>query len=305
MSVLTRKIIVIGGPTASGKSAIALDIAARYNGIIINADSMQIYKDIPIISAQPNKTDQTTILHNLYGIFQANELCSVARWIELAAEQIDLAHNNKRIPIIVGGTGLYIKSLIYGLSKIPEITKETREKIRRLHQTMGQAELHKLLRHNDPNSAMRININDPQRTMRALEVFTDTGIPLSKWQTQPPKIFYEHKQFIQLYLDIDRPTLYENCNNRFDEMIKLGAIEEVANLDKLEVPYNSNVRKALGVREINEYLKGYISLDEALIQAKQATRNYAKRQITWFNNQMRNSVRISHNNFKEIIRNLI
>jgi tRNA dimethylallyltransferase len=305
MSAQSRNIIVIGGPTASGKSAITLDIAAKYNGIVINADSMQIYKDIPIISAQPNKTDQTTVPHKLYGIFEANEFCSVAKWIELAAEQIDLAHNNQQIPIIVGGTGLYIKSLVYGLSEIPEISEETRNKIRRLHQTLGQAELHKLLRHHDPVCAMKININDPQRTMRALEVFTETGIPLSKWQTNQPKTFYEQGQFTQLYLDIDRPTLYENCNNRFEEMIKLGAIEEIANLDKLEIPYNSQIRKALGARELNEYLKGNLLLDEALNQAKQATRNYAKRQVTWFNNQMKDMKRINHNNFKEIVRDLL
>lgn len=287
--MIKNKILVIAGPTAAGKSHIALAIAQKYNAVIINADSMQVYAAIPVLSAQPSATDKATISHLLYGMMPSNETCSAGMWVSQAKEAIDTAHGEGKLPIIVGGTGLYLKALIEGLSPVPAISDSVRDYSRALLAELGNEAFHAMLKERDPLMAAKLNPGDSQRMARSLEVIEQTGISLLKWQQISPTSFYDRAQFVECSIIPPREVLYANCNNRFLTMLEQGALQEVEQLMKENLLPSLPVMKALGVHELSEYLAGRLTKEEAITQAQTATRHYAKRQLTWCRNQMPHS----------------
>lgn len=283
-----HKLILIAGPTASGKSAAALERARRENGAIINADAMQIYAGLPILSAQPSTQDQQEIPHELYSTLDPAEPSSAGKWSALAEAAIRKAVEAGRTPILVGGTGLYFKALLEGLAEIPDVPDSVREKVQTLHDQMGSESFRQELARLDPDSAAQIEKNDRQRLVRAYEVVIHTGKPLSYWQKQPSTGGLKGFTFERILLLPERDKLYAACDQRFSQMIERGAIDEVKQILKRNLDPNLPAMKTLGLREIAAYLKNEIGLDEAITKAQQATRNYAKRQITWFRNQWKN-----------------
>ncbi|MGD9639454.1 MAG: tRNA (adenosine(37)-N6)-dimethylallyltransferase MiaA [Alphaproteobacteria bacterium] len=287
------KVIVIYGATASGKSSLALKIAEEYGGTIINADSMQVYNDLQIITARPD-TSKTSIPHKLYGFLNGLESCSAGIWAKMAAKEI----KNCTLPIIAGGTGLYIEALTNGLSPIPEVDDSIKAKFR--DDLIETAELYKLLQEEDADAAAKLKANDRQRITRALEVFESTGKSILSWQKEAPKCPVE-ADFIKIFVNPERQQLYQKCNNRFDEMIDQGALKEVKELIAKNYPKNCQIMKALGVEELALYLEGKINLEEAKDKAKVKTRQYAKRQITWFKNRFISDVTaVTNDNYFEI-----
>jgi tRNA dimethylallyltransferase len=281
----TQKIIVIGGPTASGKSKFAVNIALQQPSVIINADSMQIYNEIPIVTAQPPLAEQASIPHLLYGALPAQKACSAGIWLDFACKQIDLAHANGQTPILVGGTGMYLKCLMQGVSYVPEIPDDIRTETRALAAEIGAEAMHEKLTAQDSEMANRLKSTDTQRISRAIEVLQHTGKSLSHWQAQPNKTFYDASAFEFHFVNPPRNELYANCDARFEWMVDNGAIEEVEALLELNISPELPAMKALGIPEIISYLHGESTKDDMKESAQKSTRNYAKRQVTWFRNQ--------------------
>lgn len=277
MSILA----LIAGPTASGKSALALELAERSNGVIINADSAQIYRDLPILSAAPSKADRARAEHRLYGIRDASKPCSAAEWATLAKAEIAEIHRSGRLPILVGGTGLYLRTLIDGIAPVPPIDPNIRARVRASGVEANLAEL----RMADPDASARLNPTDTTRIARALEVVLSTGRALSDWQSERQGGIGEQTNLKPVILLPPRPWLYERCDARFEAMIEAGAIEEVQQLLDRKLDPALPAMRAIGVREIAAFLGGEISRDDMVERGTQATRNYAKRQYTWFANQ--------------------
>lgn len=283
-----RKIIVLGGPTASGKSSIALDWAERQDGEIVNADSMQIYSELDILTACPSKEDMKRVPHHLYRYLKGNDACSAERWRELARNVIEEIWRRDKTPIVVGGTGLYLKALVYGLSSVPEIDENIRANIRNEINEYGSQDAHKKLLELDPVMAKRLSEGDSQRIGRALEVILSTGKSLAEWQKEPSLggLIDEDVEISKHVLVRERAELYERCNLRFEKMIHdEGALNEVRELMALKFPKNIAVMKSLGVPQIINYLDGRTGLEETIVLAQTATRQFAKRQMTWFRNQ--------------------
>ncbi|MDX1737222.1 MAG: tRNA (adenosine(37)-N6)-dimethylallyltransferase MiaA [Alphaproteobacteria bacterium] len=279
-------IIILIGPTASGKSSLALSLAKAFDGDIINADSMQVYKDLRVLSARPSEADELLALHKLYGVLDASESCSAARWRDMAVEAISDSLAQGRLPIICGGTGLYIKALTDGLNQVPEIPDQIRDEVRELQARDVEA-LHLALKDVDPEMAEILNPTDSQRMARALEVFRATGKSLTWWQAQAPiKTPPADWDFTTIALLPPREILYDRCNRRFDLMLKEGALEEIAELEKRKLPNSLPCMRALGVPELIAYSRGEMSLAEAAERSCMLTRRYAKRQVTWINNQI-------------------
>jgi tRNA dimethylallyltransferase len=277
--------ILIAGQTASGKSGLALQIAKQVDGVIVNADSMQVYKGLQIISARPTSEEMQGIPHKLYGHVPASTPYSVGHWladVEQALAEID--KQGKRA-IIVGGTGLYFKGLLEGLSPVPDIPDDIRDKWRRyaLDQTI---DLHKMLAERDPKIAKRLLASDRQRLARALEVIDGTGKSLLYWQQQPETALLDPDDTVKLVIEIDRAVLYARCDHRFDLMMDNGALEEVRKLVELQLPPTLPSMRALGVRPLTAFLSGEISELDAIEKAKTETRQYAKRQSTWLKSNM-------------------
>ncbi len=286
INMTNRSIIIVGGPTASGKSNFAMVLAEKTPAVIINADSMQVYHELPILTAQPTQEEKAKVPHELYGVLSASESCSVARWIEMAKEAINKTLAAEKTPILVGGTGMYIKSLIYGIAPIPDIEEEIREQIRSLHTKLGPTAFHKLLMEKDPITAAKLEPGDTQRNVRAMEVFEQTHIPLSEWQQQSHIRYFKPKDFSGYFLNPPREILYEKINHRLEHMVRNGAFEEVKVLKTMHLPPYLPAMKAHGVPEFMKYLEGTLTLEEVIKQAQQNTRNYAKRQVTWFRHQL-------------------
>lgn len=284
-----KRILIISGATASGKSALALHIAQKRNGLIINADAMQQYSGLPILSAQPSKDDQKAVSHFLYSILKPDENSSVADWLLLARKQIDQALDQGKLPIIVGGTGLYISKLMDGINKIPEIDENLKLGVRDLIKNSSREELIKILidLKENPDDVVKL---DKQRLGRRIEVLKQTGKTLSWWQNQPNEIFYPQEYFEHIQISLPREILYKNCDERLKLMFDKGAIEEVKSLVNQGFKPESLMANTIGFLEIKDYLEGKISLDEALKTSQQKTRNYAKRQMTWFRNQFKKHV---------------
>jgi tRNA dimethylallyltransferase len=286
-------ILIVGGPTASGKSALALDLALRLRGIVINADSMQVYKELRILSARPTPADEERVPHRLYGTLPARERCSAGRWCDLALAEIAGARAKQLLPILVGGTGLYFRSLLRGLAPIPPVPQGIRDTAVELHTEVGAAEFHRLLAVRDPDSAARIHPANTQRVLRAYEVFEATGKSLGDWQNEAAGEAGYAGKVVALVLEPPREVLYAACDARSELMAAAGGIEEVAALLTLEIDPALPIMKALGVREFAALLAGDAKRDEAIENLRRATRNYAKRQATWFRHQMAGAKRVS------------
>ncbi|MDQ7246124.1 tRNA (adenosine(37)-N6)-dimethylallyltransferase MiaA [Dongia sedimenti] len=281
------KAIVIAGATASGKSALALDLAAEVGGTVINADSMQIYRDLPILTAQPDAAAMAAVPHKLYGVLPLDDPATAARWAELAAQEIRAAWELGRPPFLVGGTGLYLRALLEGFAPIPEIDPARRAEAQALLSELGAGGLHARLQARDPETAAKLRPSDSQRLMRAWEVLNATGKPLAWWQKQPsiPPIDIAAFSFVTAPA---RAQLYAACDDRLITMVARGAVEEVraARLAYPEADQEQAGFKALGFRELARHIDGELSLEQAVAAAQQATRNYAKRQGTWFRRQL-------------------
>lgn len=272
---------LIAGPTASGKSALALALAERTGGIIVNADSAQVYRDLPVLSAAPSAGDRQRAGHRLYAVLEGNQPCSAADWAKMARREIAEVHASGRLPILAGGTGLYLRTLLDGIAPIPPIDAEVRAGVRDRTVEENRAELERL----DPAAAARLKPSDTARTARALEVLLSTGRALADWQSRREGGIAGCVELKPLILLPPRDWLYERCDLRFAQMVDQGAIDEVKALLERRLDPSLPVMRAIGVREIAAFLAGDIDRDEMIARGSQATRNYAKRQYTWFAHQ--------------------
>jgi tRNA dimethylallyltransferase len=278
--------VLIAGPTASGKSALALALAEATGGVIINADSMQVYRDLSVITARPTAADEARAPHRLYGDVDAAINCSVGIWLEQARGALFAAERERRLPIVVGGTGLYFKALLRGLSAIPPIPAEVREAIRARLARDGIEALHEELSRRDPASAARLKPRDRARIPRALEVIEATGRPIGEWHREGLPPLLRPEEVNAVFVAPDRAALYQRIDQRFAEMLAGGAIEEVAALAARGLDPLLPAMKAHGVRVLMRYLNGEIALDEVARLGATETRHYAKRQFTWFRHQL-------------------
>jgi tRNA dimethylallyltransferase len=280
ISLDPERVTVLTGPTAGGKSALALKLAARVNGVIINADASQLYRDLAIVSARPTAAEEAAVLHRLYGVLAGDDVCSVARWVELAKAEIASARAAGRQPIIVGGTGMYLTALVHGLAPVPAIDEQVRAAVRALDTTRARAALET----EDRGAAARLMPADRQRTLRALEVVRSTGRTLADWQQRRDGgLGVAAVQGI--IVDRPRAELNARAEQRLAAMLAAGARDEVAALLALELPADVPVMKALAVPQLAAHLAGRCSIDDAMAQALIATRQYQKRQQTWARNQ--------------------
>jgi tRNA dimethylallyltransferase len=285
------KIILISGPTASGKSKFAANIAKKIDGEVINADSMQVYKTLKILTARPNKEEQKNIKHHLYGVVDLNEKFSTGQWLELSIKKIKSIQKKRKIPILVGGTGLYFQSLINGLVKIPEISLKFRNKVRLMSKREGQKKFYKKLLKLDPKIKDKFDPNDTQRSIRAYEIKSYTNISMYDWLTKT-KSEFKDSDFLKIHLETKREKLIERINLRTSSMINSGAIKEVKKFIKLKIRKDQSANKVIGIAELTQYLNNKITLDEAKELISIKTRQYAKRQATWARTRMISWVKI-------------
>ena len=275
------KAVLIAGPTASGKSAAALALAARLGGTIINADSMQVYRELTVLTARPTPDDEAMAPHRLYGMVPAREAYSAGSWRDDAATAIAEAQSEGRVPVLVGGTGLYFKVLLEGLAPVPDIPAEIREHWREQAETLGAEGLYRKLALLDPAMAMRLRPSDPQRVARALEVIEATGVSLAEWHGGETSPMLSPDGVVRIVVAPEREVVYAQIDARFDRMVEAGAVEEVRALIALHLHPGLPAMRAHGVRELATHLVGAASLEEAVTKAKTETRRYAKRQMTW------------------------
>ena len=297
------KIILISGPTASGKSNFAVKIAKKINGEIINADSMQVYKQLRILTARPNKKEQKDIKHHLYGTIDLNEKFSTGQWLKIAIKKIKNIHKRKKTPILVGGTGLYFQSLIKGLVEIPEIPLKFRNKIRLMQKQDGQKKFYKKLTKIDPSVKNKFDSNDVQRSIRAFEIKSFTRVSMYDWLEKTNSEFKD-SDFLKLYIDFKREDLIKRIALRTAMMIEVGAVKEVEKFLKVKIKKNQSVNKVIGIDELTQYLNKKINLTQAeeLITIK--TRQYAKRQATWARTRMKLWNKITLNKIDSYIKKL-
>jgi tRNA dimethylallyltransferase len=279
--------ILIAGPTASGKSSLAMALAREYNGVIINADSMQVYSDLRVLTARPTAEEMAAVPHTLYGHVDGAEAYSAGRFQSDVATAIDAALTAGLRPVITGGTGLYFKALLEGLSPIPPVPDDIRRRWRSLGEEHGAYALWQMLTDLDPEMAFRLDPNDLQRITRAHEVMETTGRSLAYWQQLPGKPILREEDTIRLVVKIDREELYGRCDTRLDAMMAHGAVEEVRALAMRGLSPELPVMRAVGVRPLMQHEAGNISREEAVSRAKTETRQYAKRQLTWIKGNMR------------------
>ena len=289
---LKSKIILISGPTASGKSSFAIKLAKKIEGEIINADSMQIYKELKILSARLEPKNYKKIKHHLYGFQNIKNNFSTGDWLKLAIKKIKEIKKRKRVPIFVGGTGLYFKALSDGLVNIPNIPIRFRTTIRAEHKKLGQKKFYQKLLKLDLTSKNKINPTDTQRTIRAYEVKKFTKKSIHNW-FKDTKSFFKEDDFYKIYIDFPREELIEKINTRTKQMIRLGAINEVKRFIKLKVKKDKSVNKAIGINEIKEYLNNEKNLKEIVEKISIKTRQYAKRQSTWARGNMMSWFKLS------------
>lgn len=284
-----KRALFIAGPTASGKSALALDVADREEGVIINADSMQVYRDLSVLTACPSKAEQERAPHRLYGFMDGAEVCSAAYWAEAAMREVESAWSANKLPILVGGTGMYFKVLLDGIAKIPEIPERIRTGVREECAEHGSELLHAQLVELDPVTAERLAPGDSQRICRAVEVYRATDVPLSEWhkdtKSGPMAELDREGQVDKRVIIPERPELYRRCDLRFDQMIEVGAVAEVKALAARNLPPDLPIMRALGVPSLLACLNSELTLEAASEEAKMQTRRFAKRQLTWLRNQ--------------------
>ena len=297
------KIILISGPTASGKSNFAVRIAKKIQGEIINADSMQVYKKLKILTARPNKIEKKNIKHHLYGVVDLNKKFSTGQWLELTIKKIKDIQKKKKIPILVGGTGLYFQSLINGLVKIPEIPLKFRNKVRLMSKREGQKKFYKKLLKLDPKIKGKFDPNDTQRSIRAYEIKSYTNISMYDWLARTQSEFKD-SDFLKLHIEIKREKLIEQINLRTSSMISTGAINEVKKFLKLKIKKDQSVNKVIGIAELTQYLNQKITLDQAKELISIKTRQYAKRQATWARTRMTSWKKIKPTKIDDFIKKL-
>ena len=284
---IKSKIVLISGPTASGKSKFAINLAKKINGEIINADSMQVYKQLNILTARPNKNDLKQIRHHLYGFINVKKNFSTGEWLKLSKKKIKEIRKKKKIPIVVRGTGLYFKALTDGFVQLPTVPLKTRNKIRKLQNKLGQDKFFSKLQKIDPLVKNKIEKNDSQRSIRAYEIKYFTKKSLFQWFQNTKKNFLD-KDFIKIYINYPRQELINKATIRVNKMIKNGAIAEVRKFNRLKIKKQNSANKVIGVEEITKYLNNKCDLREAKDLISVKTRQYIKRQLTWARGQMAN-----------------
>ena len=298
---LKSKIILIAGSTASGKSEFAVKIAKKINGEIINADSMQFYKQLKILTARPTQKNQKKIKHHLYGFQNVAKKFSTGAWLKLAIKKIKEIRKKNKVPILVGGPGLYFKVLTDGLVKIPNIPLKIRNETRSIQKKIGQDSFYEKLIKLDPLASNKIDSNDVHRSIRAYEIKKYTKISMYKW-FKKTKQFFNKDIFLKFYIDFSREKLIKRINSRVEKMIKNGAVKEVERFNKLKIMKENSANKVIGIQEISKYLNGQIDLLETKKQIIIKTRQYAKRQTTWARGQMMNWQKIEPQNLTSALK---
>ena len=297
------KIILIYGPTASGKSDFAIKLARKINGEIINSDSMQVYKELKILTARPFKKDLQKVKHHLYGFKKCNKEFSTGEWLKIAVKKINEIKKRKKIPILVGGTGLYFKSLTDGLIEIPLIPLKMRNKIRHMQKTMGQKKFYEKLSKLDPLIINHINSTDAQRSIRAYEVKLFTKKSILDW-FKGTKTQFKKKEFIKLCIDYPRSELVRKIELRTKEMFDMGVILEIKEFLKLKISKKKSISKAIGIAEIRDFIKKKITKEQVIEKISIKTRQYAKRQVTWARGHMTSWKKIKPKNLKSFIKKI-
>jgi tRNA dimethylallyltransferase len=298
---LSKKIILLAGPTASGKSKIAIYLAKKINGEIINADSMQIYKEFSILSSRPRRSEIKEIKHHLYGIVSVKRYFSAGDWLKEAKKKVYLCLKKKKIPIIVGGTGLYFKTITKGISKIPDIDFKTRDNVRVLYKKLGSKKFFEKLLELDPKVKNRINPKDSQRIQRAYEVKLKTKKSLFDWFAKTKSDFLDF-DLRKIFIDIPRKDLLPKISYRTELMFKENCLGEVKKFNTLKLNKSLSANKLIGVQEINQFIKDNISLDECKELINIKTRQYAKRQNTWARGHMKNWNKLYSKNFSILLK---
>ena len=297
------KIILISGPTASGKSHFAIKLAKKIQGEIINADSMQVYKQLKVLSARPNPKNYQKIKHHLYGFHDVKNNFSTGDWLKHSIKKIKDIKKRKKVPILVGGTGLYFKSLTDGLVKIPNIPIQFRNKIRKLHKDLGQKKFYQKLLKLEPSYKKNINPTDAQRSIRAYEVKLFTKKSLHEW-FESTKSNFNDEEFYKIYIYYPRQDLIKRIATRTDEMLKSGAIPEVKRFIKLNVKKDKSVNKAIGIGEIKEFLRDKKKLSEISEKISIKTRQYAKRQSTWARGNMQSWLKLMPQDLNKFLKKI-
>ena len=300
---LKSKIVLISGPTASGKSIFAIKLAKKANGEVINADSMQVYKQLKILSARPDPKKCQKIKHHLYGFHDAKKSFSTGDWLKLVDKKIKEIQKKNKTPILVGGTGLYFKALTDGLVKIPNIPVKLRNQIRSLHKKLGQKNFYKKLLKLDLSCRETINPTDPQRSIRAYEVKKFTNKSINEW-FENTKSNYTKDDFFKIYIDYPRMQLIDRIDSRTEDMFKKGAVKEVKNLLKLRIKKDRSVLKAIGINEIREYLTKKTDLNKIKEIISIKTRQYAKRQSTWARGNMMSWYKIEPQDLNKFLKKI-
>ncbi len=282
-----KRAVLIAGPTACGKSRAAMAVAEQFGGVIVNADSMQVYRELRILSARPGEDDELRVPHRLYGCVPTARAYSTGQWLEDVSAVLNDIWRDGRLPVVAGGTGLYFQALLHGLADVPEIPNEVRQPLREQLAQEGAETLHGRLADCDPVLAQRLEPGDGQRIVRGLEVFEATGRPLSAWQGGTGQgAPLSERDVVAFALWPPRETLYARCDARFDMMMEAGALDEVRRLMALDLDPALPAMKALGVRQLMSHLRGEVDLADAISDAKTWTRRYAKRQMTWLRRNM-------------------
>jgi tRNA dimethylallyltransferase len=301
---LSKKIILIAGPTASGKSKLAIETAKKIKGEIINADSMQVYKEFSILSSRPLKTDLKKVKHHLYGFQPAKKHFSTGAWLKLVKKQINLCLKNKKIPILVGGTGLYFEAITKGMSKIPSINFNARDKIRELQKKIGQKKFYELLLELDPLVKNKIEPSDVQRSIRAYEVKKFTKKSIFDWY-KLTKSEFKKFQIFKIFIDVPREKLLKNISKRVEYMFKNDCTKEVKNFLNLNIDPSLSANKIIGVKEIKDFLSGALSLPQVKEIINIKTRQYAKRQVTWARGHMLDWNKLYSNSFSSLSKKIL
>ena len=301
---MSKKLILIAGPTASGKSKLAIEIARKIKGEIINADSMQVYKEFSILSSRPSTIDLKKTKHYLYGFQPAKKHFSTGAWLELVKKQVNLCLKNKKIPILVGGTGLYFEAIIKGLSKIPNIDSEIRDKIRDLQKKIGQRKFYEKLLELDPLVKNKIEPFDTQRSIRAYEVKKFTKKSIFEWY-KLTKSEFKQFQIFKIFIDVPREKLLKNISNRVDQMFKKNCIKEVKSFSKLNIKSSLSANKIIGVKEIKDHLFGILNISQTKELINIKTRQYAKRQVTWARGHMSDWNKQYSNSFSSLSKKVL
>ncbi|MDZ3837811.1 MAG: tRNA (adenosine(37)-N6)-dimethylallyltransferase MiaA [Rhodospirillales bacterium] len=299
-SAAAANIVVVAGPTGSGKSALAVALAEAFGGSVINADSMQVYREARVLTARPGPADEARAPHRLFGVLAAADRCSAGRWLEMAEAEILAARVEGLLPVVVGGTGLYLEALLNGLAPVPAVPPEVRREAERLHGGLGGKRFRAMLIARDPASA-KLHEGDRQRLLRAWEVLAATGTPLAEWQQRQGARDARARSAAVILLLPPREDLYPALEARFERMLEDGGLEEARALHALDLDPALPLLRAVGIRELLDHVAGKTGFAEASALAKQATRRYAKRQMTWFRHRLDADLRIDEQ-FSESLR---